>query len=470
MAFRQQHAIANRNYMLQQQQQQMSAGQGGPNATVPTSQPMMMGGFNPQQDPEKARAALANYRQQAAQQAEQLYRQQQAAAAQQGGRPPPSQQHPAKRPRPNPDNETANTTAMAQVSPQTGNVGSPHTMNQQQPPTIVKSEQGRVLTQQQPTPMQQRAQFTNSSQDSPQTQPSQQPTPQHQHASTGWNDMKGNGSMVKPESSPGMHDNNSGMATAAAGLPTSNTMSFDLERFMLGDGGDFAEIFANAGDGTDPALLLGDSNDMDGFSSNFLATSFGGGLGMENALTLPGAGETLQAQGELAGHTDSVLTCAFSKNGQYVVSGGRDKHVIVWSVRDKRKLYTLEGHTQVIHCARWSADDRNLVVTCSVDKTIRVWDVGSALVSNASSVKQVLKFDGRTRICAVDFCPTRPEILCSMDAEGEFNVWNMNTQKRDKTLQAVSHGIHELIWYHYLTLYIIAYANCKLQSLTISSP
>lgn len=423
MAFRQQ-AIANRNYMLQQQQQlQMNASQPSPNATVPTSQAMMMGGFNPQQDPDKARAAIANYQRQQAQQAEQLYRQQQAAAAQQGGRPPPTpaqqQQHPSKRPRPNPDNETTNT-SMAQGSPQ----ASPHMMNQQQTPATIKPEQvqGRVLSQQQ--------RFQPSSQDSPQT--SQQQTPQHQHASTGWNDMEGNGGgMVKPESSPAMPDN---MAA------TNNNMSFDLERFMMGDGGDFAEIFANADDGTDPALLLGDGND---FSSNFLATSFGGGLGMENALTLGGggsggSGETLQSQGELAGHTDKVLTCAFSKDGQYVVSGGRDKHVIVWSVRDKQKLYTLDGHTNVINCARWSADDRNLVVTCSFDKTIRVWDVGSALVANASFVKQVMQFEGRIRICAVDFCPTRPEILCSMDAEGELNVWNMNTRKRDKTLQVVS--------------------------------
>ncbi len=45
----------------------------------------------------------------------------------------------------------------------------------------------------------------------------------------------------------------------------------------------------------------------------------------------------------LSGHTDRVNCVAFSSDGSRVVSGGRDKNIIVWDVAKGSPVETLEG-------------------------------------------------------------------------------------------------------------------------------
>ncbi|OAD06059.1 hypothetical protein MUCCIDRAFT_122351, partial [Mucor lusitanicus CBS 277.49] len=89
-------------------------------------------------------------------------------------------------------------------------------------------------------------------------------------------------------------------------------------------------------------------------------------------------------------HTNKVSTAAFSMDGQWLASAGHDRKVMIWSVQDKKTLYTLDGHTG--------------------------------------------------NITSVDFAPDRPDTICSLDAEGELKVWNLKTSNCEKSLKMVSSG------------------------------
>ncbi|KAL0095993.1 WD40-repeat-containing domain protein, partial [Phycomyces blakesleeanus] len=213
-------------------------------------------------------------------------------------------------------------------------------------------------------------------------------------------------------------------------------MSFDLERFMMSD--NEYNIFVPGEDSPDQSLMMGaDINENDPFGKGYLA-SMGGAIGVDNSLSsIPPAGQVLQLWTELQGHTNKVNTVDFSKDGQWMASAGHDKKVIVWGVQDKLARLTLEGHTMQINCVRWSLDNRNMVATASHDSTIRIWDVGTAITDSTQVVKHANKFDCKAQVTAVDFDPERPDIVCSMDGEGELKVWNISTSKCEKTLRLV---------------------------------
>jgi WD40 repeat protein len=84
--------------------------------------------------------------------------------------------------------------------------------------------------------------------------------------------------------------------------------------------------------------------------------------------------ELASAKGELAANEPSrvepVIGAAFSPDGLYVVTGGKEPRV--WSVGGQLVL-TLCGHTDTVYSAEFSHDGK-LIVTASADRTARVWD------------------------------------------------------------------------------------------------
>ncbi|MDR0656484.1 MAG: hypothetical protein LBG22_09250, partial [Treponema sp.] len=46
----------------------------------------------------------------------------------------------------------------------------------------------------------------------------------------------------------------------------------------------------------------------------------------------------------LSGHTDGVISSAFSPDGKYIVSGSTDNTVKLWDTESGREIRTLSGH------------------------------------------------------------------------------------------------------------------------------
>jgi len=76
----------------------------------------------------------------------------------------------------------------------------------------------------------------------------------------------------------------------------------------------------------------------------------------------------------LKGHTNVVLSLAFSPDNRYLVSGSLDNNAILWNVKRQRRLHTLSGHTHDIYAVAFTPDSKR-VVTGSDDHTLRLWQV-----------------------------------------------------------------------------------------------
>ncbi len=76
----------------------------------------------------------------------------------------------------------------------------------------------------------------------------------------------------------------------------------------------------------------------------------------------------------LKGHTNVVLSLAFSPNSRFLVSGSSDTNAILWDVQQQRQLHTLHGHTDAIYAVAFTPDSKRMV-TGSDDHSLRLWQV-----------------------------------------------------------------------------------------------
>ncbi|KAL5640138.1 hypothetical protein ACGC1H_007429 [Rhizoctonia solani] len=77
------------------------------------------------------------------------------------------------------------------------------------------------------------------------------------------------------------------------------------------------------------------------------------------------------------GHKNPVWSMAFSNDGRWIVSGGGTKsnNIIVWeALTGSVVLGPLSGHTYLVRSVMFTPDNSR-VVSCSNDRTIRIWNV-----------------------------------------------------------------------------------------------
>ncbi|GAA1852982.1 WD40 repeat domain-containing protein [Asanoa iriomotensis] len=133
----------------------------------------------------------------------------------------------------------------------------------------------------------------------------------------------------------------------------------------------------------------------------------------------------------LAGHTHRVWAVATTEiDGRPVaVTGGTDRTVRLWDLRDGTHLSTLTGHTgRVTTVATTKLDHRPVAVTGNTDRTVRVWDL-STIDTNTSGAKLWAVAGGELEGRA---------IAVTGDVDGSVAVWDVSTGARVRTLGAQS--------------------------------
>ncbi|NXP02484.1 WSDU1 protein, partial [Thinocorus orbignyianus] len=85
-------------------------------------------------------------------------------------------------------------------------------------------------------------------------------------------------------------------------------------------------------------------------------------------------GVELKYKCTLNGHSAPVLACAFSHDGQMLVSGSVDKCVIIYETSTSNILHSLCRHTRYVTTCAF-APRSSLLATGSMDKTVNIWQL-----------------------------------------------------------------------------------------------
>jgi WD40 repeat protein/serine/threonine protein kinase len=118
----------------------------------------------------------------------------------------------------------------------------------------------------------------------------------------------------------------------------------------------------------------------------------------------------------LSGHTNWVLTLAFSSDGSRLFSSGVDNNIGFWDVAEQRLLgYIQTRHLDWVRDIAVSSDDR-YIVTASHDNTVKVWTIEGQAVGS---------LNGHTnRVLSVDFQPETYQIVTG-SADNDIALWQI---------------------------------------------
>lgn len=128
----------------------------------------------------------------------------------------------------------------------------------------------------------------------------------------------------------------------------------------------------------------------------------------------------------------SILSVAFSPNGELLATSDSDSKIRLWQVTTGRQLFVCKGHTSWAWSITFSPDG-SILASCSIDQTIRLWD---------TSTGQCLRIlPEPDQVEAITFSPNG-SILTSGSVDQSIRLWDVSTGECLKILQ----GHTDSVW------------------------
>ncbi len=138
-----------------------------------------------------------------------------------------------------------------------------------------------------------------------------------------------------------------------------------------------------------------------------------------------------------SGHSDIVFSVAWSPDGKRLASASRDKTVQVWEASTGSRLFTCTGHSDIVYSVVWSPDGKRLA-SASGDKTVRVWE--------ASTGSHLFTYRGHTDIVySVVWSPDSTR-LASAGVDNTMQVWDASTGNRLFTCTGHADSVNGVAW------------------------
>jgi len=197
------------------------------------------------------------------------------------------------------------------------------------------------------------------------------------------------------------------------------------------------EIDGGTGGYFDIAFRVADSD-----SPFLLATGTGDGL--VTIWDLSSGPESADLVGELAGHTRTVLSVAFSPDGQTLASGGADEAVRFWNVDEMQALGSpVDAHDWFVSTVAFSPDGL-MLASGSYDNQVVLWDVATR-----QRIGQPLT-DHSGRVAAVMFSPDGSHLL-SGSKDGSVLWWDASfTSWRTRACAVARRSLTSIEWTQYV--------------------
>lgn len=133
--------------------------------------------------------------------------------------------------------------------------------------------------------------------------------------------------------------------------------------------------------------------------------------------------------GKLEKHTDEILSVNFSKDGRYIVSGGKDETVIVWNYQKKRKLKRLTEklfYSNTIYDVKFS-NNGSYVFVAGEDIFVKMWNWKRKRIE-----KRFAMHEYKINAIAINSDNT---LLASASNDYTINIWDIRSSKLIGTLE-----------------------------------
>lgn len=78
-----------------------------------------------------------------------------------------------------------------------------------------------------------------------------------------------------------------------------------------------------------------------------------------------------------AAHTKTITVLLFSKQGNYLVSAGKDTNIYVWDASSFTLVKTLVGHKEGVNFLAFYPTNENILASVGVDKQVFIWDIAA---------------------------------------------------------------------------------------------
>jgi WD40 repeat protein len=119
------------------------------------------------------------------------------------------------------------------------------------------------------------------------------------------------------------------------------------------------------------------------------------------------------------GHTAEVKGVAFSPDGRYGVSGGKDDTARLWDLNTGKEIRPFRGHTKEVWSVAYHPNGRQLF-TASWDATVRLWDTNTG--------KDVRTFTHPLDVNSVAVTPDGKWMLTGCD-DKHMRLWDLSTNQ-----------------------------------------
>ncbi|GGG32101.1 WD40 repeat domain-containing protein [Hymenobacter glacieicola] len=136
--------------------------------------------------------------------------------------------------------------------------------------------------------------------------------------------------------------------------------------------------------------------------------------------------DSLHVKHVIQGATNSVFTAAYSPDGCYLLTAGRDAHLRIWDVAAGYQEHrSIVAHLFTINHLAFSPDAA-VLATCSMDKSIKLWDARSWELLR---VVDRARHAGHGTSVNKLFWPGRQNRLVSCSDDRSLAVWELSGER-----------------------------------------